>query len=44
MGFLMGALMAFLYNLFAAKVGGVELELGVRPASLAAAATPMGSA
>ena len=27
LGFISGAIMAFLYNIFAAKVGGVQLEL-----------------
>jgi len=27
MGFITGAIMAFLYNVFAAKIGGVQLEL-----------------
>lgn len=27
MGFICGAIMAFLYNVFAAKVGGVQVEL-----------------
>lgn len=36
MGFVMGAIGALLYNLFAKLVGGFELELEVRPASLQA--------
>lgn len=27
LGFISGAIMAFLYNIFAAKIGGVQLEL-----------------
>ena len=27
MGFICGAIMAFLYNIFAAKIGGVQVEL-----------------
>ncbi|MFZ0321454.1 MAG: hypothetical protein WAL56_20185 [Candidatus Sulfotelmatobacter sp.] len=36
MGFVMGALGAFLYNLFARWVGGFELEMDVRPQNLIA--------
>ena len=32
MGFVMGALSAFVYNLFAQWFGGIELELQARPA------------
>ena len=36
MGFIMGAIGALLYNLFAKWVGGFELELEVRPQTLTA--------
>ena len=36
MGFIMGAIGGLLYNLFAKLVGGFELELDVRPATLQA--------
>ena len=36
LGFIMGAIGALLYNLFARWVGGFELELEVRPATPAA--------
>jgi len=36
MGFVMGAIGAFLYNLFARWVGGIELEMELRPSTLTA--------
>jgi hypothetical protein len=36
MGFVMGAIGALLYNLFAKLVGGIELELDLQPQSLVA--------
>jgi hypothetical protein len=36
MGFVMGAIGALLYNLFARWVGGFELEMDIRPEALTA--------
>jgi hypothetical protein len=36
MGFIMGAISALLYNLFAKWVGGIELEMESRPQTLTA--------